>query len=587
MRITPILLLALLLPGRDALAFDPVPVAGRQGMVVSAQSLATEAGVEVLRQGGNAVDAAVAVGYALAVTYPAAGNLGGGGFMTLRLADGSVHFLDFREKAPMAATAGMFLDAQGQVVKGRSTDTWLAVGVPGSIAGLEAARARWGRLPRGAALAPAIRLAREGFVLGAGDASLFAVAAPGLAKDPAAAAIFTRDGKPLGPGDHLVQADLARTLTQLAESGPDAFYRGPLGAALVAASQAGGGLIDQVDLERYRVRDPRPIECDYRGYHVISAPPPSSGGVVLCEALGILEGYDLRGMGFHGAAAVHVTAEAMRRAFMDRNNRLGDPDFVRNPVQALLDPAYAARLRTGIDPDRATPTASLKPGAPEAGPPEGQNTTHYAVVDAAGNAVAVTYTLNEWFGVRKVAPGTGIVLNNEMDDFTAQPGQPNMFGLVQGVANAVAPGKTPLSSMSPTILTKDGKLVAVLGSPGGPRIITTVLNLVLNLVDYGMTVQEAVDAPRLHHQALPDTIFAERFALSPDTRSLLEARGHRITDSAPWGIAEAILVGAPRLGPAPPGNSAQSLYLGDAQASGMTLFGAHDPRGGAGSAAGD
>ena len=567
-----------------AWAFDPVPVAGRLGMVVSAQALATGVGLDILRQGGNAIDAAVAVGYALAVTYPAAGNLGGGGFMTLRLADGSTHFLDFREKAPLAATSGMFLDADGAVVKGRSTETWLAVGVPGSIAGLEQARAQWGKLTRAAVMAPAIRLAREGFVLGAGDASLFAVAAPGLAHDPAAAAIFTHEGQPLRVGDRLVQPDLARTLDQVAQDGPDAFYHGALGDALVAASQAGGGLFTKADLEQYRVRALEPVACDYRGYHIVSAPPPSAGGVVLCEMLGVLQGYDLRAMGFHSADAVHVMTEAMRHGFYDRNNRLGDPDFIHNPVAALIDPAYAARIRTTINPLRATPSAALaSPGAPT---PEGTNTTHYAVVDAAGNAVAVTTTLNDWFGVKKVVPGTGILLNNEMDDFTAQPGKPNQFGLVQGTANAVAPGKTPLSSMAPTIMLKDGHLVAVLGSPGGPRIITTLLNLVLNLVDYDMTVQEAVDAPRLHHQWQPDTIFAERFALSPDTRAALEARGHKVTDSAAWGIAGSILVGSPRLGEVPKGNSAQSLYLGDVAATGMTLFGAADPRGGAGSAAG-
>ena len=573
-------LIALLLTAHPAFAFDPAPVPGREGMVVSAQHLATEIGVAVLQQGGNAVDAAVAVGYALAVVYPAAGNLGGGGFMTLRLADGTEAFLDFREKAPLAATPNMFLDEAGNVVRGRSTETWLAVGIPGSPAGLEAARAKWGRLSRDAVMAPAIRLAREGFVLEPGDVSLLRVAATALARDPAAAAIFVPGGKPLGPGDRLVQTDLAATLERLMHQGPDAFYRGPIGDALAAASAAGGGIITKADLDAYKVRVLDPVRCDYRGYRLVSAPPPSSGGVALCEALNILEGYDLAGMGFHSATSVHVMAEAMRRAFVDRNNKLGDPDFVANPVAELTDKSYAAALRAGIDARRATVSAGLMPAK------EGTNTTHYAVVDKDGAAVAVTYTLNDWFGVRKVIPGTGVLLNNEMDDFTSQPGKPNMFGLVQGAANAVAPGKTPLSSMSPTIILKDGKPIMVLGSPGGPRIITTVLNLVLNLVDYGMTVQEAVSAPRLHHQWLPDTIFAERFALSPDTKALLEGMGHKVTEGAPWGIAEAIMLGAPRLGPAPPGNAAQSLTLGNPEALGARLFGAHDPRGGAGSAGG-
>lgn len=575
------LVLVALLAATPARAYDPAPVPGQHAMVVSAQHLASDVGMEVLRAGGNAVDAAVAVGYALAVVYPAAGNLGGGGFMTMRLPDGTAHFLDFREKAPLAATAGMFLDEAGVVVPGRSTETWLAVGVPGSIAGLEAARVRWGRLDRAAVMAPAIRLARNGFVLGPGDVPLFTAAAKGLMRDPAAAAIFLPGGQPPRVGHRLVQADLAASLELLMRDGPDAFYHGPLGEALLAASAGGGGIIVKADLDAYAVREMVPVSCVYRGYEVLSAPPPSSGGVALCEMLGILEGYDLKAMGFHSAAAVHVVVEAMRQAFMDRN-RLGDPAFVSNPVADLLDPAYAAAVRSRIAPERAAPSVPPVPVAAE-----GSNTTHYAVVDADGMAVSVTYTLNDWFGVRKVLPGTGIVLNNEMDDFTAQPGKPNMFGLVQGAANAVAPGKTPLSSMAPTIVVRDGKVLMVLGSPGGPRIITTVLNLMLNLVDYGMTAQEAVDAPRFHHQGLPDRLFVEPFALGPDTRALLESRGYTVVDGAPWGIAEAILVGSPRLGPPPVSIGAQSLTLGDPAAFGATVFGAHDPRGGAGAAVGD
>ncbi len=574
-------LIVLLLLTRTALAFDPPPAAGRQAMVVSAQRLATDIGVEVLRQGGNAIDAAVAVGYALAVVYPAAGNLGGGGFMTVRLADGTAKFLDFRERAPLAATPDMFLDADGKLVRGRSTDTWLAVGVPGSAAGLDAARARWGTMSRAALLAPAIRLARDGFVLGPGDASLFQSGAKGLARDPAAAAIFLRDGHPPAVGDRLVQTDLAATLDQLARDGPDAFYRGPIGEALAAASTAGGGIIQMEDLERYQARILEPIRCDYRGYQVISAPPPSSGGVALCEMLNILEGYDLRTLGYRSAKSVHLMAEAMRQAFVDRNSQLGDPDFVNNPVAELTSKSYAARARARIAPEQATPALPS-----EAVQKEGSNTTHYAVVDATGNTVAVTYTLNAWFGVKKVVPGTGILLNNEMDDFAAQPGKANMFGLVQGTANAIAPGKTPLSSMTPTVVVRDGKPVMVLGSPGGPRIITTVLNVILNLIDYDMTLQEAVDAPRIHHQWLPDALFTERFALSPDTQAILESWGHKVRASAPWGVADSILLGAPRLGPAPEENKTQSLILGDSADSGAALFGAHDPRGGAGSAAG-
>ncbi len=575
-------LVAALVLTTSAFAADPPPVSASRGMVVTAQRLASDVGAQVLRDGGNAVDAAVAVGYALAVTYPAAGNLGGGGFMTLRLADGRTAFLDFREKAPLAATPGMFLDEAGNVAPRRSLDTWLAVGVPGSAAGLELARTKYGTMPRAALMAPAIRLAAEGFMLTPGDLSVIGTATDALRKDPAAAAIFLRDGAALRPGDRLVQADLARSLQAISDAGPDALYRGPVGAAIVAASQAGGGIIQQRDLDTYRVRELQPIECDYRGFHIISAPPPSSGGVILCEILGILGGYDLRAMGYRSAAEVHVLVEAMRHAYYDRNNRLGDPDFVNNPVVQLLDPAYHAAIRARISPDRATPSSSLMAADPAK---EGTNTTHYSVVDGPGNAVAVTYTLNDWFGVRKVVAGTGILMNNEMDDFTAKPGVPNNFGLVQGAANAVAPGKTPLSSMSPTIVTRDGKVVMVIGSPGGARIITIVLGAIINAVDHGMTVQEAVNAPRIHHQWLPDTIYAERFALSPDTRALLEAKGHKITDSRPWGVAEGVIVGGPSLAPMAERSGAGSLTLGTMPGGGP-LFGAHDARGGAGAAMG-
>ena len=576
------LLAALLILSPAAWAADPAPVSASRGMVVTAQRLASDIGAQVLRDGGNAVDAAVAVGYALAVAYPAAGNLGGGGFMTVRLADGRTAFLDFREKAPLAATAGMFLDAKGDVVPRLSLDSWLAVGVPGSAAGLELARVRYGTLPRAALMAPAIRLARDGFPVTAGDMAVIGTATAMLARDPAAAAIFLRDGKAMRPGDRLVQADLAATLQALSDGGPDALYRGPIGTAIAAASAAGGGLITTRDLDAYRVREMRPIECDYRGFHIISAPPPSSGGVILCEMLGILGGYDLRAMGFHSAAEVHVLVEAMRHAYYDRNNRLGDPDFVENPIAQLLDPAYHAALRARIEPERATLSSTPVAGAPAK---EGTNTTHYSVVDAAGNAVAVTYTLNEWFGTGKVASGTGIVMNNEMDDFTSKPGVPNLFGLVQGAANAIAPGKTPLSSMTPTIITRDGQVAMVIGSPGGARIITIVMEAIINAVDHGMTVQEAVNAPRIHHQWLPDTVYVERFALSPDTRALLEARGYKFTDSRPWGLAEGVIAGGPALVRAAEGSGAGSLVLGTAPVSGA-LFGAHDARGGAGAASG-
>lgn len=562
-------------------AAAPAPIAGSGGMVVTAQHLASDVGADILRRGGNAIDAAVAVGYALAVVYPQAGNIGGGGFMTVRLADGRTTFLDFREKAPLAATATMFQDANGELIPGLSTDSWKAVGTPGTVMGLETARTRYGTLSRAELMAPAIKLAREGFVLGQGDAAIMSLEAQGIARDPTMRAIFQPAGRPLTKGERLVQRDLAATLSQVSARGPDAFYKGPIGAAIADASQAGGGLLTREDFARYKVRELKPIECDYRGYHVISAPPPSSGGVAICQALNILEGYDLRAMGFRSAAEVHVLVEALRRVFFDRNNKLGDPDFVANPLAQLLDTAYAARLRGTIEADRATPSSSLGPPAPNH---EGRNTTHYSVLDAQGNAVSVTYTLNDWFGAHRVAGRTGIIMNNEMDDFTAKVGSPNMFGLVQGAANAIAPGKTPLSSMSPTILTKDGKVALIIGSPGGSRIITVTLQAILNMIDHGMNVQEAIDAPRVHAQWLPDVIYVEPFALSPDTRRLLEQHGHKLEDDVAWGIAEGIVTGTPTLRTEASAGAARPLALGGAQLLGATMFGGHDARQPGGSA---
>ena len=577
-------LASLFLFSTPALAADPAPVAASQGMVVTAQHLASDVGADILRQGGNAIDAAVAVGYALAVVYPAAGNIGGGGFMTLRLADGRETFLDFREKAPGAATVTMMQDAQGNVVKGRSTDSWLAVGIPGSALGLETAREKYGTLSRETLMAPAIRLAKEGFTLEAGDLGILTVVAPALRKDPVASSIFLHHGQVPNVGDRLTQPDLAKTLAAISKDGPiAAMYKGPIGEQIAAASKEGGGIITPQDFANYKVREFSPVECDYRGYHIISAPPPSSGGVILCEMLGILQGYDLAAMGFHSAAEVHVLAEAMRYAFVDRNSELGDPDFVKNPVARLIDPTYDAGIRSKIDPVRATPSTQLS--AADAGH-EGTNTTQYSVVDAKGNAVSVTYTLNEWFGNGHVAGSTGIVMNNEMDDFTSKPGVPNMFGLVQGKANAIAPGKTPLSSMTPTIVTKNGKLVMVIGSPGGSRITTITMEAIINVIDHGMNIQEAIDAPRIHEQWLPDTVFLERFALSPDTRAILEKNGYKFTDFNHWGLAEGILAGAAQLSGKPSGSETGSLPLGTQPVHGATLFGAHDVRGGAGKASG-
>jgi gamma-glutamyltranspeptidase/glutathione hydrolase len=561
-------------------AAAPEPVAGSGGMVVSAHELATEVGVSILRKGGNAVDAAVAVGYALAVVYPQAGNLGGGGFMTMLLADGRSTFLDFREKAPLAATEKMFQDASGNVIAGLSTDSWKAVAVPGTVLGLETARVRYGTMSREVLMAPAIKLAREGYTLGQGAAGAMALEGDRLALDPEARRIFLPHGRPLTKGDRLVQANLARTLSLISAKGPDAFYRGPIGAAIAEASARSGGIITREDFARYRVRELKPVECDYRGYHILSAPPPSSGGVAICESLNILAGFDLAAAGFHSADEVHLLVETLRRVYVDRNNRLGDPDFVANPLTQLLDAGYATHLRASIDREHATPSSKL---GPPVAVPEGTNTTHYNVVDAKGNAVSVTYTLNDWFGAHRVAGKTGIVMNNEMDDFTSKPGVPNLYELVEGPANAIAPGKTPLSSMSPTIVAKDGKATLLIGSPGGSRIITITLEAIVNMIDHGMNVQEAIDAPRIHHQWLPDVIYVERFALSADTRRLLERRGHSIKEDGQWGIAEGISIGSPYL-KAPMQQDVQFLAVTSPPLAGATLFGGHDARGEGGAA---
>ena len=544
-----------------ASAASQAPVAAENGMVVTAQQLATHVGVDVLKDGGNAIDAAVAVGYALAVVYPAAGNLGGGGFMTLQLADGRKTFLDFREKAPLGATANMFLDRSGNVVPGLSTRGHLAVGVPGTVSGMEMARSKYGTMARAALLAPAIALAERGFKLDQGDIDMLATATDDFRRDPASAAIFLNQGQPFEVGQTLRQKDLAETLKLIALKGTAGFYQGPTGAAIVESSRAGAGLITQADLDGYQTRELAPVECDYRGYRIVSAPPPSSGGVVICEILNIVEGYPLKELGFRSAQSVHYQIEAMRHAYMDRNSYLGDPDFVKNPLARLLDKGYAAKIRAAIDPNKAGVSNDIRPGV---APHEGSNTTHYSVVDKWGNAVSVTYTLNDWFGAKVTAARTGVILNNEMDDFTSKLGVPNLYGLVQGESNAIQPGKRPLSSMSPTIVTRDGKPVMVLGTPGGSRIITAVAHTILNVIDYGMNVQEAVDATRFHQQWLPDITNIETFAISPDTRKLLEGMGHRFGAPQPANHVAAILVGAPSLGGKPVGM--------------MRFYGANDPR---------
>jgi gamma-glutamyltranspeptidase / glutathione hydrolase len=513
------------------------PVRAEHAMVVSVQELASQVGVDIMRQGGNAVDAAVATGFALAVVHPPAGNIGGGGFMLIRMTDGQTHFLDYREKAPAAATRDMYLDAQGNVIEGASEIGYKSIGVPGSVAGLTYAEQHWGKLSLKQVMAPAIKLARDGYALTWGEAQDFHDRY--LGQFPESRRVFQRDGNFYKPGEIFRQPDLARTLERIAEN-PDDFYHGALARELAAAMQKGGGLITADDLAHYEVKEREPVRGTYRGYEVISSPPPSSGGAVLIEALNILEGYNLSAMQNRSAESIHFTVEAFRRAFFDRAEFLGDPDFAKIPVAQLIDKRYASAWRGGIDLEHASSSKQLnRPTVfseleqvaashpPVAAPHESNHTTHYSVVDADGDAVAVTTTINDWFGSRVTADGLGFLLNDEMDDFSAKPGAPNGDGLIQGAANSIGPGKRPLSSMTPTIVVHNGKTVMVLGSPGSSKIITTVANVLMGVVDYGMNIQESVNAPRFHQQWLPDVIMVEKW-FSPDTVRLLQRMGYQV-----------------------------------------------------------
>ena len=559
------------------------PVSSDKGMVVTSQHLASEVGVQILRQGGNAIDAAVAVGYALAVTNPCCGNIGGGGFATLHLSDGRDISINFRERAPLAATENMFLDATGEVVTDLSLKGYLAVGVPGTVLGLDTMLQKYGTLPRDVVMAPAIKLAEGGFILDQGDIDILATSTKNFAAQPNVAATFLDAGQAWKMGDVFVQKDLAATLKLIASEGPNAFYRGSIADAVVAASAANGGILSKTDFADYSVTEAPPVRCKYRGYELIAVPPPSSGGTALCEILNILEGYPIAAMGFHSAASIHVMVEAMRHAFVDRNFELGDPDFVKNPLDRLLSKDYAAAIRAKIEPLKAGNSKDVQPGI---APHEGTETTHYSIVDANGNAVAVTYTINAYFGAKVIAGDTGFFLNDEMDDFTVKPGVANLFGLVQGNTNVIAPGKRPLSSMSPTIVKKDGKTLMVVGSPGGSRIITIVLEAIMNVVDHGMQVQEAVNAPRLHHQWLPDQITVEPFALSPDTVKLLTDMGYKVVEQAPWGAAEAILIGPPEDAAVSQASSTGNDAMAAHRPIPGRLYGAHDDRRPAGTASG-
>ncbi len=495
-------------------------------MVVAGDPLAADIGVKVLQDGGNAVDAAVAIGFAMAVTYPYAGNLGGGGFMLVRFADGRSTFIDFRERAPGKASRDMYLDANGNPTRD-SIEGWRSSGVPGTVRGFEMVQRKYGKAKWETLVAPAAELASKGFPV----TYAFAESLKGsrnLSRDAESKKIFLRNGLNYDVGDTFAQPDLARTLERIAKLGAADFYEGETAQLLAGAMAKNGGLITLEDLKKYAAVERLPLTGKYREYGVITAPPPSSGGIGILQMMGMLEGSGYEKSGAGSAATIHYVAEVMRRFYADRSQYFGDPDFFENPVQGLLDPAYIQKRRASIDPQHATPSAQVRPGGPAGA--ESTETTHYNVVDAEGNAVAVTYTLNGGFGNGITVPGAGFLLNNEMDDFSAKPSSPNMFGLIQGEANAIQPGKRPLSSMSPTILTRNGKLFMVAGGPGGSRIPTAVLQVILNVIDFGMNAQDAVDAPRFHHQWMPDRLSLER-GFSPDTIALLKARGHQIDEA--------------------------------------------------------
>lgn len=514
------------------------PVYGKNGMVASEQGLATQVGLDILKQGGNAIDAAVAVGFALAVVLPNAGNIGGGGFMVLHDdKTGKDVAIDFREIAPAKASRDMYLDNQGNVIDGKSLFTHDASGVPGTVAGMEYALKKWGTMPLSKVLEPAIKLADKGFIVSDVLAQTLKEEKSTLGKWPASKAIFFKNGEPLKSGDLLVQKDLAKSLRLIAKQGAKAFYQGEIATKIAKEMQSHGGTMTLEDLKAYKVVERQPIIGDYRGYKVVTMPPPSSGGVHLIEILNMLEHYPIKEDGVNSAKNIHHMAESMKLAYADRSEYLGDPDFVKIPVTGLTSKAYANERVKTIDDNKARLSSNIKPGKPQ--PYESDQTTHFSVMDKAGNAVAVTYTLNLNFGSGIVVEGTGILLNNEMDDFSVKPGVPNAFGLVGGAANAIEAKKRPLSSMTPTIVMKNNKPWLVTGSPGGARIITTVLQSVVNTIDHEMNPAEAIITPRVHHQWLPDELRVEE-GISPDTIKLLQDKGHKVVTKAPMGRIQII-----------------------------------------------
>lgn len=518
-----------------AIAATKAPVYGKDSMVVSAQHLASDIGDKILEQGGNAIDAAVAVGYALAVVHPCCGNIGGGGFMMIRLKNGKTTMINFREKAPLAATAALFSN--------NNSNPYLNIGVPGTVLGLNTALKKYGSLPLRTVMQPAIDIAKNGYTLQRGDIAFLQFAKTNKYKADSEK-IFTKNRVIFSTGEKLVQKDLAKTLELIAKKGSRAFYHGAIAKKIVTASKNNNGLLSKKDFKKYSIQELQPIVCHYRDYTIYTAPPPSAGGITICEILNILEAYPLKSLGFHSAASTHYTVEAMRHAYADRASHLGDPDFVKNPTEELISKQHAKKIRKYILENAASDSKKI---GPTINPSEHENTTAFVVVDKHRNAVAVTYTLNGFFGSRMIAGDTGFLLNNELDDFNLRPGKPNFFGLIQGKANIIEPGKRPLSSMAPTFITKNDKLFMAVSTPGGSTIPTQIVAVIQNVIDYGMNIQEAVDAPRFHMQWLPDVIFYEPFSFSTDTLQLLKKMGHKFKIGAPygakhWGAVTAFLV---------------------------------------------
>ncbi len=521
------------------------PVRTKHAMVASTSEIASRVGVEILKRGGNAIDSAIAVALALTATHPSAGNLGGGGFMMIRLKNGKTSAIDYREMAPAAATRNIYLDKNGDVLKGEggSVVGYRASGVPGTVRGMELALSKYGsrKLTWAQLVEPARRLAANGFVVSNNLARSLRGNQEYLSQYPETKRIYLRDGNFYCEGEVFRQPDLAATFARLQRSGPNEFYSGQTARLIIADMKRNNGLMTMQDLANYVAKEREPLRGEYRGYGIISMPPPSSGGAVLIQMLNILEGYDLAKMDWASSDRYHLMTEAMRRAFADRAEYLGDSDFVKVPLAGLTDKAYAAQLRNGIDPNRASSSETVRAGRPAGH--ESEETTHFTVVDAEGNAVANTYTLNNSYGSAVVAKGTGLLMNDEMDDFAAKPGTPNLYGLIQGERNAVAPRKRPLSAMTPTfVLNKDGSLWFTVGSPGGPTIINTALCVITNVVDYGMNIQQAIDAPRIHHQWLPDELVYEPYGLSGDTQKALSNRGHKLSRPRYLGDAEGIMI---------------------------------------------